>query len=92
MAGDGAFDGVRTVAVLTGTDADAPNFPPVAWLEREGWTGEVALDDETATTAAAHGLTSFPFLVMVDADGTVTGRTAGEQPPEVVEELVATGR
>lgn len=91
MAADGAFDGVRTVAVLTGTNPDAPNFPPVLWLEREGWQGEVALDDEAASAAAAHGLTSYPYLVMLDADGQVTGRIAGEQPPEAIQDLVDSG-
>ena len=36
LMGAGSLDGVRMVAVLTGTDPNAPNFPPVAWLEREG--------------------------------------------------------
>ena len=91
MAGDGAFDGIRTVAVLTGTNPDAPNYPPVLWLEREGWTGEVALDDENATAGAAYGLTSYPYLVMLDEDGRVTGRLAGEQPVEAVLALVESG-
>jgi thiol-disulfide isomerase/thioredoxin len=92
MAADGDFEGVRTVAVLTGTNPDAPNFPPVLWLEDEGWEGEVALDDEAATAAAVHGLTSYPYLVMLDADGRVTGRIAGEQPREAVQDLVDSGR
>ena len=58
---DGTFDGIRTVAVLTGTNAAAPNYPPVSWLEDSGWSGDVLLDDESSTAAAAYGLTSYPL-------------------------------
>jgi thiol-disulfide isomerase/thioredoxin len=88
MADAGAFEGIRTVAVLTGTNPDAPNYPPVPWLDREGWSGEIALDDPQASAAAAFGLSSYPFLVMLDADGTVVGRVSGEQPESVVQALV----
>jgi thiol-disulfide isomerase/thioredoxin len=76
----GELDGIRTVAVLTGTDANRPNFPPVAWLDREGWAGEVLLDDEAQTAARAYGLSSYPFLVLLDGDGKVVARAEGEVP------------
>lgn len=74
---EGQLDGVRVVGVLTGTDRAAPNHPPVAWLERESWTGEVILDDEQGTAARAYGLSGYPFAVYLDADGTVVTRTSG---------------
>lgn len=92
LAEQGAFDGVRLVAVLTATNPDAPNFPPEAWLEREGWPGEVLLDDEASSARAAYGEAGFPFLVAVDVDGVVVGRTEGEQPAEVVSALVDRSR
>jgi thiol-disulfide isomerase/thioredoxin len=76
----GDLDGIRTVAVLTGTDPNRPNFPPVAWLEREGWAGDVLLDDDAQTAGVTYGLSSYPFLVLLDADGNVVARTAGEVP------------
>ena len=76
----GDLDGIRTVAVLTGTDPAKPNFPPVAWLDREGWTGDVLLDDDAQTAALTYGLSSYPFLVLLDADGKVVARTSGEVP------------
>ena len=88
LAGQGAFDGVRTVAVLTGTNSAAPNYPPVAWLEEEGWTGDVLLDDESSTAAAAYGLAGYPVLVLLDAGGDVVARTSGELPAEAVAALV----
>jgi thiol-disulfide isomerase/thioredoxin len=89
LAEAGAFEGLRTVAVLTGSNPDAPNFPPVDWLEREGWTGEVLLDDEVATAATAYGLAGYPFMVAMGADGNVVGRTSGEVPADEVTALAA---
>jgi thiol-disulfide isomerase/thioredoxin len=88
MAEDGAFDGYRLVGVLTGTNPEAPNFPPVAWLEREGWPGEVLLDDERSSAALAYGLPAYPFLVVLDEGGRVVARASGEQPPEVIEGML----
>jgi thiol-disulfide isomerase/thioredoxin len=85
----GELDGVRTVAVLTGTKESAPNYPPVAWLERERWAGDIVLDDEQSTAARAYGLTAYPFLVWLDADGTVVARTSGEIPREVLVQQIA---
>jgi thiol-disulfide isomerase/thioredoxin len=87
VADEGGFDGIRLVAVLTGTNPDAPNFPPGEWLEREGWTGDVIVDDEHATAAKAYGLTGYPFLTVVDADGAVLARTSAELPPGQLEAL-----
>jgi len=74
---EGELDGVRVVGVLTGTNADAPNYPPVAWMEREGWEGELLLDDERFTAGAAYGLSGYPFVVYLDGDGKVVSRTSG---------------
>lgn len=87
LAKAGDLDGVRLVAVLTGTNPDAPNFPPAAWLQREDWPGDVLLDDDKFTAATAYGLAEYPFLVAVDADGHVVARSSGELPPEQVVEL-----
>jgi thiol-disulfide isomerase/thioredoxin len=92
LAAEGGFDGVRTVAVLTGTNADAPNFPPVPWLDREGWEGDILLDDEDATAALAYGLDGYPFLVVLDADGSVVARSSGELPAADVQAMVDAAR
>lgn len=89
---EGGFDGVRTVAVLTGTDENAPNFPPADWLIDEGWEGDVLLDSESATAATAYGLAGYPFLVVLDGDGEVVARTSGELPAEQVQALVDAAR
>lgn len=88
LADDGAFDGMRTVAVLTSSDERQPNFPPSAWLDDEGWTGERFFDDRDSSAAAAYGLSSFPYAVFVDSDGKVVARFSGEQPTERILEAV----
>lgn len=92
MAEDGAFDGVRTVAVLTNTTDTRPNFPPSAWLDEEGWTGDRLFDDEMATAGAAYGLSGFPMMVFTDAEGRVVQRLSGEQPREVIEAAISAAR
>jgi thiol-disulfide isomerase/thioredoxin len=84
---EGALDGMRTVAVLTGTDEAAPNYPPADWLIEEGWTGDVLVDDESTTAGAAYGLAGYPFLVFLDADGNVVARASGELGAEAITQL-----
>lgn len=71
-------EGVLITAVSTGVDPAAPNYPPSAWLDAEGWPFPVMADDENGTAATAYGLQGFPFLVLVDADGNVMARSSGE--------------
>lgn len=92
VAESGGFDGVRTVAVLTGTNPDAPNFPPADWLDREGWSGDVLVDDEAFTAASAFGVAGYPFLVALDAGGTVVARSSGELPADALEAMAAAAR
>jgi thiol-disulfide isomerase/thioredoxin len=72
--------GVDLVSVATAIDATRPNFPPDAWLEREGWTAPVIVD-ATGEIAARFGLSAFPFWVMVDSQGRVAARMAGVLEP-----------
>ena len=89
LADQDGFGDVRPVVVLTGTDPAAPNFPPADWIEREGWSGDVLVDTERQAAAAAYGLSSYPYLVLVGADGNVIARTAGEKSPEELQAFVA---
>lgn len=88
----GDLAGVRVVGVLTATNADQPNYPPVAWLEREGWPGEILLDDERSSALAAFGPGGFPYMVVVDGDGAVVARSAGELPAKDIVALVDLAR
>jgi len=76
----GGTKGIDTVLVATATNKNSPNYPPSAWLDREGWKGRVILDDDQGSLAKAYGLTGYPLMVFVDAEGKVTKRVSGEVP------------
>lgn len=79
-ATDGVPDGVEIVGVSTSAQKGSPNFPPATWLAREDWKWDALVDDEVGTAAEALGTSGFPFLVFVNADGTVAKRFSGEMP------------
>ena len=78
LADEGVTDGVGVYAVTTGTSPDLPNYPPSEWLAREDWPFPVLADNADQSAANALGVTGVPFMVFVDADGNVVGRTTGE--------------
>jgi cytochrome c biogenesis protein CcmG, thiol:disulfide interchange protein DsbE len=78
LAANEVPDGVRIVALSTSIDPARPNYPPSAWLEREGWTQPTLVDDANSTALQALGVASFPGFVTVGADGTVQQRLTGE--------------
>lgn len=93
----GDLDGVELVAVATRSDDRRPQFPPGEWLAGEDWPGRVMVDsdaapDEAPAALAAYGVSSFPFLVAVDADGEVVARAAGEQGTDGLRALFEAAR
>ncbi|MEY2477920.1 MAG: hypothetical protein QOG87_3235 [Actinomycetota bacterium] len=83
---------VDMITVATGTTADRPNYPPSEWLEREKWPGPVLADSADAKAAEAFGLSSYPFFVAVDKNGSVVARTSGELTTDQFAELVGLAR
>src|SRR5687768_10216733 len=53
LASTGVPDDVRIVGVSTAIDAVRPNYPPSAWLEREGWTVPTLVDDASSSALSA---------------------------------------
>ena len=92
---NGVPEGVDFVSVATSITEVRPNYPPNSWLEREGWTQRVVVDDATSTIGGVYGLSSFPYYVLVDGSGVIVQRISGEQDPETVgvllEALALTG-
>jgi thiol-disulfide isomerase/thioredoxin len=86
--GGGLPADVDLISVSTGIDASRPNYPPEAWLAREGWTPPVIVDS-TNEVASAFGLSAYPYFVFVNADGTVQGRLSGELPTADLETIIA---
>ncbi len=77
-------EGVDVIGVVTGTQPGQPNYPPNAWLDREGWNALVVVDDAAGSIAANFGLSAYPFFVIVDAEGRVIERSAGGRSAEGV--------
>jgi thiol-disulfide isomerase/thioredoxin len=87
LAQNGQIDGVDVIGVATGTSKANPNYPPSAWFSREDWPFGVLVDDGQFTAANKYGLTGYPYLVFVDANGTVVGRTSGEVEPADLQKI-----
>lgn len=77
---DGGLDPAGIDIVLTGSAPDRENWPPSGWLASKGLLDlPTVADDSGSSISRAFGLTSFPFIVGVDAQGVVQFRAAGEQ-------------
>ena len=80
---NGVPAGVDLVSVATSISEIRPNYPPDAWLRREGWTPRVVVDNSASSISQAYGLTAFPYYVMVDGAGNVVQRVSGGVPSEL---------
>ena len=83
-------DNVDLYAVSTSISSTRENYPPSSWLDREGWTPPVIVDDATSSVGNAYGLTAFPFWAFVSSDGTVLARVTGGIAPSDLDAAVAT--
>ena len=81
---NGLPDGVELVSVATSNDPTRTNYPASSWLEREGWTAPVLVDDAASSIGRSFGLSAFPYYVFVNGRGEVVGRISGQQQPETV--------
>lgn len=88
LATTGMPDGVELVAISTSINRAQPNYPPSAWLEREGWTPPTMVDDSSSRALAALGMSSFPGFVFVDAEGRVVQRITGEISADAFAQIV----
>jgi hypothetical protein len=77
---------VDLYVVSTSPDPNRQNYPPSEWLA--DWPGPVLVDDESRQVASTFGLTAFPYMVFVYADGTVAARYTGALPYDTFLEAV----
>ncbi len=75
---------VELIAIATGTNDEKPNYPPSEWLDDEGWPGLKIADTKSFTLASKFGLTGYPYIIYVGADGKISSRTAGEQDEQTI--------
>lgn len=88
LDGDNLPDDVDLQLINTSVRADGSAYPPSRWLSRVGWSEPVLLDNIDGDAGRSWGLRSYPYLVFLDADGTVRTRVAGELPTEELDRLV----
>ena len=88
--GGGLPDDVDIVTVSTGIEPTAPNYPPEAWFEREGWTAPGHRRRDRIRSRQAYGLASYPYFVILDGAGNVFARFVGEIPTDDLEQILAT--
>jgi cytochrome c biogenesis protein CcmG/thiol:disulfide interchange protein DsbE len=88
LNGGGGVEGVDLYSVSTAANSGRDNHPPSAWLDREGWTTPVIVDDKEGTVHTAYGAGGFPYWVFLNADGTVNVRTAGQLTIVQLEEIL----
>lgn len=90
LENEGIPDGTALTIVTTSSKKDAPNWPPSKWVKKVGLGAvETLVDDKSGSAAMAMGVNSFPFVVLLDADGNVIDRDSGEQPEEYFAEAFA---
>lgn len=85
----GAEPAAPLYSVATGINPNQANYPPWAWLEREGWTQPVLADDAGQSIMRAFGGSSFPYWVFFDDDGTVVARVAGRIGVDTLDGLLS---
>jgi cytochrome c biogenesis protein CcmG/thiol:disulfide interchange protein DsbE len=78
--------GIEIVAISTGVDVSQPNYPPSKWLA--GFPIPTIVDDANSSSARSFGLAGFPFVVLVNADGTVAQRIEGEISPDSLVQML----
>ena len=83
-------EGVEFISVATSISNTRENYPPSAWLDREGWTQPVIVDAAGGSIASAYGLTAFPYWVFLDDDGNVMARVTGGIATSDLDVAVAT--
>ena len=79
---------LQVIGVTTDVHADRENYPPSEWIVEKQWDWPVLADSENDDAAAAMGLSSFPFVVILDTDGKVLARWAGERGQDGIQEAV----
>ena len=74
----GLGDDVDMYSFTVLSDRLRPNWPSQTWLEDEGWTVPVIMDDEQLSVVLTYGMRGTPFYVVLDGDNLNLGRVSGE--------------
>jgi thiol-disulfide isomerase/thioredoxin len=81
-------EGLDVIGVSTAVDPGASNYPPSEWIVEKEWPWATMADDEELSAIAAMGGSSFPFTVILDADGNVLARRGGSATADATLEFI----
>ena len=84
----GLGDDVDMYSITVFSDKLRPNWPSQEWLEDEGWTTPVIMDDEIGSAIAAYGVRGTPFYIVLDGDNINLGRWSGQVGTQGLDALV----
>jgi len=71
---------LKVLGVSTGVDPTRSNYPPSKWLPGMGWQWPIMADSKDQKAGQAFGVSSYPYFVIIGADGKVKLRNSGEVP------------
>lgn len=81
LEGNELPENVDVYVVSTRVSPQENNYPPSAWLRREGVDDlPTIVDSESVDALLAYGAGGFPYVVYLDGDNNALLRTAGEYP------------
>ncbi len=80
----GIPDDLNVIGISTAVASDRPNYPPSQWVVDKGWPWPTMADDANSDAIGYFGGTGFPFLVILDSDGTVLARQSGESTADAL--------
>lgn len=70
-------EGMDIYGVATSTNSGQGNYPPLRWLQAEGFTPPVMRDSDNSEALINYGAGGFPYVVYLDGDNTVLARSSG---------------
>ncbi|MEO1055352.1 MAG: TlpA disulfide reductase family protein, partial [Actinomycetota bacterium] len=79
---------LNVVAVSTGVREGEANYPPSEWLVDRAWPWDVMADDPDATAFLVSGGSSFPYVMILDADGNVVARASGSRGADEIKSWI----
>jgi thiol-disulfide isomerase/thioredoxin len=83
------YPGLELVSVATAIGDQPSRYTPASYMLERGLSFPVALDDARDTIGSGLGITGFPTLYVVDADGIVRAAASGEIAPDGLREMFA---
>jgi thiol-disulfide isomerase/thioredoxin len=86
-------EGLDVIAVSTALNPGRPNFPPSQWFEDMDWSYPVLVDgvdmvQQNFIAADAYGIDGFPFVTLLDGEGSVAARWSGEHETDEIAQLI----